>query len=127
MLLAVHCTDQLVQDFVSHVRRSPAGENTVIAVLSDHLLIFGDVEEQLKTRKRRLSFFLLDPDRAAQKRVHPATHFDVAPTLLDAVGMENTKFAFGHSLLYHEKGLVFDRNLSEADLQPFIVEALVDE
>jgi phosphoglycerol transferase MdoB-like AlkP superfamily enzyme len=126
MLDAVHCADQLVWDFVQHVRRSPAGENTVIAIMSDHLFMEGEVEDMLDKGVRKPFFFLLDPDRPAERRDGPYTHFDVAPTLLEAVGMPGARFPFGQSLLSHDEGLAEERNLTAEDFEPFTIESLTE-
>ncbi|MCU0854740.1 MAG: sulfatase-like hydrolase/transferase [Rhodobacteraceae bacterium] len=126
MLDAVHCADQLVAAFVAHVRASPVGEDTVIAIMSDHLFMEGEVEDMLDKGVRRPFFFLLDPDRGAQRVAGPFTHFDVAPTLLEAVGLPGARFAFGQSLLSHDQGLAVERNLTEEDFAPFTIEALTE-
>jgi phosphoglycerol transferase MdoB-like AlkP superfamily enzyme len=127
MLDAVHCADQLVADFVAHVRASPVGEDTVIAIMSDHLFMEGEVTDMLEKGVRKPFFFLLDPGRAPEKRDGVYTHFDVAPTLLEAVGMPGAWFPFGHSLLSHDEGLAVARRLTEEDFEPFTIEALTDD
>lgn len=126
MLSAVHCADQLVGDFVAHIRASPVGKGTVIAIMSDHLVIYGATEEKLKTKDRRVLFMVLDPDRPARQMFGAAAHFDVAPTLLDALGFSDTEFAFGQSLLSHDLGRAFERNLSEGDFEAFKIERLTE-
>jgi hypothetical protein len=127
MLDAVHCTDQLVAEFVAHVRASPVADDTVIAIMSDHLFMEGDVTDMLEKGVRKPFFFLIDPSRAPEKRDGVYTHFDVAPTLLEAVGMPGAWFPFGHSLLSHAEGLAVERRLTEADFEPFTIEALTDD
>jgi arylsulfatase A-like enzyme len=56
----------------------------------------------------------------------PFTHFDVAPTLLEAVGLPGARFAFGQSLLAHPQGLAVARSLTEEDFAPFTIEALTE-
>ena len=124
MLSAVHCSDQLVGDFIAHIRASPVADNTVIAIVSDHLLIQGTVTDALETQDRKLTFFVLRPSAQGQERAGSATHFDIAPTLLEAVGFSNSQFAFGQSLLTHDMGRAFERNLTKEDFLPFTVEAL---
>jgi phosphoglycerol transferase MdoB-like AlkP superfamily enzyme len=127
MLDAVHCADQLVADFVAHVRASPVGDDTVIAIMSDHLFMEGEVEDMLDKGVRRPFFFLLDPDGEARRIPGPFTHFDIAPTLLEAVGIPGARFAFGQSLLSHDRGFALERNLTEEDFAPFTIEALTDD
>jgi phosphoglycerol transferase len=126
MLDAVHCADQLVWDFIQHVRQSPVGDDTVIAIMSDHLFMEGEVEDMLDKGVRKPFFFLLDPARPAERRDGPFTHFDVAPTLLEAVGMPGVRFPFGQSLLSHDEGLAEERNLTAEDFEPFTIEALTE-
>jgi phosphoglycerol transferase MdoB-like AlkP superfamily enzyme len=126
MLDAVHCADQLVWDFIQHVRQSPVGDDTVIAIMSDHLFMEGEVEDMLDKGVRKPFFFLLDPARPAERRDGPFTHFDVAPTLLESVGMPGVRFPFGQSLLSHDEGLAEERNLTAEDFEPFTIEALTE-
>ena len=126
MLDAVHCTDQLVNDFVAHIRASAVGDNTVIAIMSDHLLIQGGVKEALEAKDRHILFMVLDPERPARQATGPASHFDVAPTLMEAVGFGEVEFAFGQSLLLNELGRVFEKNLTEADFETFKIEQLTE-
>jgi hypothetical protein len=56
-----------------------------------------------------------------------ATHFDVAPTLLEAVGLPGARFPFGQSLLSHAQGLAAERMLTAEDFTPFTIEALTED
>jgi hypothetical protein len=126
MLNAVHCTDQLVQDFLSHVHESDIAEDTIIALVSDHLLIMGDVEASLEAKSRRITFVVLDPSRQAQQMDEPATHFDIGPTLLELVGITNAEFAFGHSLISNGPGKAFTKELTKSDFERFKIENLTE-
>ncbi len=127
MLEALHCSDQLVSEFIRHIQKSNNAENTIIALMSDHLLIQGKAKELLSELDRRIFFMIIDPSRTGEVRDGPASHFDVAPTLLEAIGMRGAEFAFGQSLLSHPEGRVSERNLTENDFRPFTVEALTGE
>jgi arylsulfatase A-like enzyme len=102
------------------------GGETVIAIMSDHLFMEGEVTEMLEKGTRRPFFFLIDPGRPAGTVPGPFTHFDVAPTLLEAAGLPGARFAFGHSLLAHDRGLAIARNLTAEDFAPFTIEALTE-
>ncbi len=125
MLDAVHCADKLITDFIEYIRRSPVGSNTVIAIVSDHLLIQGDMIPTLEQQERTLFFLLLHPDLPSTQHEGPSSHFDIAPTLLDAAGLRGFSFAFGHSLLTHDIGRAQQLNLTETDMQTFKVENLL--
>jgi phosphoglycerol transferase len=125
MVNAVHCADYLVADFVSYIQASRVAQNTVVALVSDHLLMNGATIDLLSSKERRLTFILLDPLRRPERYSGSATHFDVAPTLLDALGRSDASFPFGHSLLQHEAGRVFERQLTDQDFQGFKIEKLI--
>jgi phosphoglycerol transferase MdoB-like AlkP superfamily enzyme len=124
MLQAVHCTDQLLKGFLEHLRASDAAENTIVALVSDHLLIRGEVEDALEGKDRRLTFIVLDSDRPPQQFDGAATHFDIGPTLLELAGFADAGFAFGHSLVSHDIGRAFARNLTKRDFERFKIENL---
>lgn len=127
LLNAVHCADILVADFIEHVQASSVADDTIIAIISDHLLINGEPEEALSQNERRLTFIILDPSRVSERFAGQSTHFDVAPTILDVAGMDGAEFLFGHSLLDNEEGLVFDKNLSSEDFLSFEIQNLISE
>ena len=107
ILQSVHCADRLISAFIDSVRASPvAGETTVILV-SDHLAMrnsaYGILEE--KPAERVLTLVVDAPGGPAGARHGPATHFDIAPTVLEAVGFRvEGSWGLGHSLLRHDAG-----------------------
>ncbi|MDA7963031.1 sulfatase-like hydrolase/transferase [Ruegeria sp.] len=127
MLNAVHCTDQLAWNFVEAIRSSDAADDTVVVIMSDHLVISGDVVSRFDGLDRRITFMLLDPARDAAVHSGPSSHFDVGPTILEAAGMQGVTFTFGQSLLAHPQGFLADRNLGEDDMKSFHVELLVQD
>lgn len=128
MLDAVHCADQLLGRFLSHVRRHPAEGDTIIVLVSDHLMMHARRMGllRLEDKPRRLTFLVLDTGRAPVHIDKPGTHFDVGPTILDLAGVKNANFAFGHSLVSHPEGKAFTQKLSRDDLAKFRIENLVD-
>lgn len=124
MLNAVHCADILLADFFDHIQASSAAENTIVAIVSDHLLINGSVKKLLETQERRITFIALDASRPVQRITGDATHFDIGPTLMDLAGMPNAEFAFGQSLLSSDIGRAFEGAFSEEDFAGFKVEQL---
>jgi hypothetical protein len=127
MLNAVHCTDQLVGDFVNHVRSSEVGDETLIVLLSDHLAIPKGVVDDLSRKERKLLFMILDPSQqSSQEFSGQASHFDIAPTILDSLKIEGAEFAFGHSLLENEEGKARQNGLNAQDFNAFRIEKLLD-
>ncbi|MEH6557755.1 MAG: sulfatase-like hydrolase/transferase [Oceanicoccus sp.] len=88
MLNAIHCTDYLVYKFVDDLKRRGILDNTVLVVFSDHLAMRNTQWDILRanSKKRKLSFFIVAQENAAVFE-QPATHFDVAPTVLDYLGI----------------------------------------
>jgi phosphoglycerol transferase MdoB-like AlkP superfamily enzyme len=125
MLDAVHCSDKLISDFIDHIRNSPVAGQTVIAIVSDHLLIKGDTISTLDLKERHILFLMLLPGAAPMQHLGPSTHFDIGPTLLEAAGLRGREAPFGRSLLSSDVGKVIAQDLSEEDMQAFKVEALL--
>jgi hypothetical protein len=102
ILNAVHCSDQLISRFIDEIRASPRSENTVVAVLSDHLAMRNEASDLLSSSKMPevLLFFVNTPDGAHEENVRSGLHYDLAPTLLDVLGFEvEGQIGFGASLL----------------------------
>lgn len=86
MLQAVHCTDYLVGKFVDELSKEPGWKNTVVLIMSDHLMMRNDAESLYpKGYHRQPSLLILN----AGQGVRPARmyHMDIAPTLLDLMGV----------------------------------------
>jgi len=102
LLQAVHCTDKLVGDFVEYIRASEAANDTVIAIVSDHLMWKGIRSQGLTTPEedRRMTFLLDRPAEPGQLINVVGSGFDVGPTISAALGLEsNGRLGLGSSLL----------------------------
>jgi phosphoglycerol transferase len=113
MLDAVYCTDQVVSQFIEHIRASDISDNTYIAVVSDHLAMRNSVSDRLKASNslRKLTFFINTPDGATLSSSDAGTHFDVSATILQAAGLPlKNNLGFGRSML-----------TSKGDSQPGLV------
>lgn len=95
MLQAVHCTDYLVGKFIDALKKEPGWKNTVVVIMSDHLMMRNDAEPLYpKGYHRQPALLVLN----AGKGVRPARmyHMDIAPTLLDLLGVRtNATFIAG--------------------------------
>jgi len=101
-LQALHCTDQLLGQWVDAVRESGALEDTVVVITADHHVfpnpdmreLFGDDVED-----RRLPFIVLGPD-LPRPAVNSGAGYDMAPTVLDLLEIEHdASFILGRSLV----------------------------
>lgn len=96
--------DELVGEFLDELRRSGLDETTLVVLLSDHGEAFGEhgitrhgtgfQQEQL-----HVPLVLRGPGIAAGRRIDtPASLVDVAPTILDLLGLPPLPLAMGTSL-----------------------------
>lgn len=110
ILNAVKCSDFIVSNFVKKVRSSKAGENTIIAIGSDHLAFRNQVYGKLKDARRRNLFMVNLPENLRDKyRKHinkGGSTLDIGPTLFQMMGVKMAGFGLGRSLLRPEKNLV---------------------
>lgn len=115
MLQAVHCTDYLVGRFIDALSKEPNWKNTVVVVMSDHLMMRNDAEPLYpKGYHRRPALLVLN----AGEGVRPARmyHMDVAPTLLDLLGVRtNATFIAGK-----------DRSAPDSDGSELVDDAVAD-
>jgi phosphoglycerol transferase len=110
MLQALHCTDFLVGEFISKLKKENLLDNTVLVLLSDHLAMRNTQWDVLKSHRddRRLSFTILDNDGSSASDT-PATHFDVAPTVLSYLNIPGFEsLGAGRSIRNGQKGLWFE-------------------
>lgn len=100
ILHAVHCTDYLVGKFIEQLRESPAFEDTLVVLASDHLSmrniafpLFPDDYD------RTLYFNVLNAEQLVSEQI-PTTPLDVSPTVLSLMGVEHdAAFLAGVDLL----------------------------
>jgi arylsulfatase A-like enzyme len=95
MLQAVHCTDHLLGKFIDALSRQPGWKNTVVVIMSDHLMMRNDAQSLFpRDYHRQPALLVLN----AGQGVRPTRmyHMDVAPTLLDLLGVHtNATFIAG--------------------------------
>ena len=124
MLNAVYCTDQLLAELIEHIRNSPAGRDTVIVLLSDHLAMRNTATELLESGPRRILFLILNSAYSPREIKKRGAHFDIAPTILDAIGYQPQVMGFGQSLLANQEGRVFELELTMEDIRSFDIATL---
>lgn len=100
---AIYCSDQVISQFIGEAMKIVDMSNTIIVLFSDHLSLRNTLWDKIKDNKkrRRLTFMIFDDAPATVSDIR-ATHFDVAPTVLDAAGFtEHLKVGAGNSLFSH--------------------------
>lgn len=101
MLNSLHCSDQLVAQFINQIRSSPYSNDTLVVVVSDHLAMRNRATPLLEksSEPRRLTFFINTADKITTKNSNPGVHYDIAPTILDFLGYKiNSQMGFGKPL-----------------------------
>ena len=97
---AIYCSDQLISKFIMEAMKIADMKDTIIVLFSDHLSLRNTLWSTLKDnrQRRRLAFMIFD-DSAARVSNRPGSHFDVAPTVLEAAGLtDHPKLGAGISL-----------------------------
>jgi hypothetical protein len=103
---AIYCSDQLLSEFVRNVMEIADMEKTLIVLFSDHLSMRNSLWEKLRAhrKERRLTWMMFN-DKPGRLTDQVATHFDVAPTLLEAAGINDyAPFGLGTSLFSKPAG-----------------------
>lgn len=114
------CTSRMVRVFLDRVMQDALFENTDIFLMGDHLFMAN--EKQLKSfPSQRYIYFKHISNKNNKNFVRQEmTHFDVAPTILDALGMYKGKpgdFGLGRSLFEKVEDTNYtDRRLDKAIL-----------
>ncbi len=107
ILFSVKCTGYEINRFIKTLRHEGLLENTVVVIVSDHLMMKNDYEEQLN-QKQRLNYFAVIGDNIRPQLLERhAAMFDVFPTLLDLLGfsLPDGQAGLGVSLLSENKTL----------------------
>ncbi|MFV2058906.1 MAG: sulfatase-like hydrolase/transferase, partial [Thiohalomonadales bacterium] len=112
---AIYCSDQLISYFIAETMSIVDMNETIIVLFSDHLALRNTLWNQLKANQqnRRLTFMIFDNAPGTESNL-PGTHFDVAPTLLEAAGLtEQLRIGAGFSLLSQEASKSVSSQLSQ--------------
>ena len=102
MINSAHCTDQDLAEFVAHLKRSGLYDDALIIITADHAfnLSFWDHKE---SELARIPLFLKLPksDSTAWKidTSRLAAQVDIAPTIIDYLGVHSDRPMYGRSLL----------------------------
>ena len=116
MVQALDCSSQLLSGFLKDLQSVVSSEDTVVAVVSDHLVLRNTVSDRLieNQEARRLLFFLAS--EASEEISEPMSHFDIGPTLLEAAGFSPaTTIGYGRS--FFSEASRGDRGHQAADVE----------
>lgn len=121
MLKSVACSDYLLSNFINKIIKSDAFDNTVIVLVSDHLMM-GSVASTIIDKhadSRRNTFIVIKKGLRSEKVSRPGSLLDVWPTVLDIAGVQNSKLGFGVSLLHENKEGIVTAN-SKDGVYPYL-------
>lgn len=100
---AFTCADKLLADFIAQAQ-ARFGENLTIILLGDHLSHKGDGFFTAFGKRSIYNLFInpkfTTPYNQAQLKNRQMSHFDIAPLILDSIGVETRAFALGRNPLY---------------------------
>ena len=83
----LRCADRVIAEFIARLRAT--WPDTVVVLMSDHLAFPNPIIDRLETPDaRRLRFAAWGPELEPQEIARRGTHFDIAPTVLDILGLE---------------------------------------
>ena len=95
VLRAIHCLDASVARFVDGFRASPLYDDTLLVLLGDHL----SMRPPVRVQGRRVFAAFLGASVPTQVVTRAASHFDMAPTALELLGIQGVRYPLGASLL----------------------------
>ncbi|MGG6175153.1 sulfatase-like hydrolase/transferase [Pantoea allii] len=113
MLSAVRCSDYLISNFINKLINSDYFDNTIIVLVSDHLMMRNSASQLLdaNSSERRNNFIIIKKGLNNYKNDNPGSLIDVWPTVLDISGKKDNSLGFGVSLLSNNESS-FYKNLS---------------
>ncbi len=98
-LSVLHFADQALGEFIDSVRADPEIGETIFVLLADHTgLKTGDI-----VRDHTIPFVLYAPQIEPRRIARPASQRDIAPTLLDLLGLDTPSWFTGKSLLRNDE------------------------
>jgi phosphoglycerol transferase len=101
------CADDMLVDFIEYIQAQPYAEDTVIIVSGDHIMMDTEKFYNRPTTERGVfNLFLNLADANSINQSREATKFDLAPTILQALGFEVRRLGLGVGLLGTEPTLV---------------------
>lgn len=105
ILNSIHCADFMAARFIESLRSSELYSNTTIVVSSDHLALRNSAKSILEQGDRKNLFLIFDSKLDHRIISKPGSVFDIAPTVLNAMGSHVKGLGFGRNL-FHESSLM---------------------
>jgi len=97
---SVRCSDKIISEFILNILSDPSHNETVIFLISDHLLPGQLPRKTIPRTEREYLFAVFNSklNKAKLLRDRQATPFDIAPTILAHLGYQIDTLNFGRNL-----------------------------
>lgn len=120
IMQAVRCTGYHVREFIEKIRDKGLLDDTVVVVISDHLVMKTSVSNELDKHERMNYFSALGGEIVPASSYKLSAMFDVFPTLLELMGFElvDDRAGLGTSLLSKQPSLL--EKFGKTDLDTMI-------
>lgn len=111
----IACGDTQISGFIKWIKAQPFADNTVIAVLDDHLMMKGNVWK--KGDDRRVFNLFINAPQSEYRHNRRFTAMDIFPTLVESLGaqIEGSRLGLGTSL-YSDKKTLLEQGYSPEEL-----------
>lgn len=105
--LVIQCTASEVSEFIDYVRAKGYLEDTNIVILGDHLFMGGPLTQKLKKIPSRRIYNKWIGSTPAKFNRTKISHFDIAPTILEYIGVTvpGARYGLGYSALAKDMGI----------------------
>jgi len=91
---AFMCTDNLAYNFINWLKTSPYWQNTTVILVGDHIFP-SHIKTNARTKHGIFNVFLNLPDGLKIDKNKEFTTFDLAPTILESLGIKLSPHALG--------------------------------
>ena len=100
---AVRCVDNNVKQFMEWLQQQDFFDNTTIVLIGDHI---GHVGPSMYPRKAAIFNVIINNVNGLNKENHIWSTYDLAPTILQAIGIDVPYLGIGRSLFKSDKTLL---------------------
>ena len=111
---SIKCADFLLQDFIEWCKNQPFYNNMTLVIIGDHLAHGQKNHIYINAPKQRSIENIFLNSQRQDKKKHQWTTFDLAPTIMEALGYNMPSLGLGRSL-FNTKQTLFEKYGSKLD------------
>eukprot|EP00792_Barthelona_sp_PAP020_P006486 TRINITY_DN300_c0_g1_i1.p1 TRINITY_DN300_c0_g1~~TRINITY_DN300_c0_g1_i1.p1 ORF type:complete len:515 (-),score=77.77 TRINITY_DN300_c0_g1_i1:905-2449(-) len=117
-LRTLKCHNHMLIDLLRKLEETVNLDNTMIVLVADHIAMRNQISDILDSIPNRRISFMMKSNWLDFKRNHNVgTHFDVGPTIMEALGHSLVDFHLGQSLMSNSQGYCHEHDISSAFLK----------